>query len=145
MGIHCITKISIQSIQYKIVIILHKRLIFFLTEQNTKDSKFCFHSAMLSTVNRYLWYKASYVCFRLHIGKKLPASLSTFCISAHITKTVAALLYVYFKSQQLNIINYVLLFWCIAMVTRVFVNEVRPDVTIKQVHILNIGHFIFKK
>ncbi|XP_033741043.1 uncharacterized protein LOC117327911 [Pecten maximus] len=76
---------------------------------------------------------ASYTIQRLQVSRRLPQNLACFCMSAHITKGLAVFLTVFVHYQQITAINCVTLFCFVFMVTRVFVNEIRPDATVKEI------------
>lgn len=97
---------------------------------------------VLFSANLYGWplsmvtmTAASYTIQRLQVSQRLPPGLACFCISAHITKGMAAFLYVFVQYQQVSALNCLTLFFFVFMFTRVFINETRPDVTVKEITI----------
>lgn len=81
---------------------------------------------------------ASYTIQRLQVSRRLPQNLACACMSLHITKGLAIFLTVFVHYQQITVLNFVTLFFFVFMVTRVFVNELRPDASIKEI-LTNLG------
>ncbi|XP_060085782.1 uncharacterized protein LOC132565172 [Ylistrum balloti] len=95
---------------------------------------------VLFSANLYGWplfivtmTATSYTIQRLQVSRRLPQNLACFCMSAHISKGLAVLLTIFVQYQQISAISCVSLFCFIFMVTRVFVNEMRPDTPVKEI------------